>query len=205
MFLDFSWASKKLDPKVKYVIKFEIATGIIEANAYSYELVNSKISIIAVIGPPITELQTAAMPDTARTALRLSSKFTNGILKIIAPAHTPINNAGDKIPPNNPNPMQMEVNKILRNNNNIKKVKLLFWVITFTIVSDPSPIASGKNNATQPQITPGIIGLIKKLILELLANLVVNNNDFIKINAKIAEKKPTKNRLGKAENISNVI
>ena len=43
------------------------------------------------------------------------------------------------------------------------------------------------------------------LISELFANLVVNNNDFIKIKAKIAENKPTKNKLGKAENISNVI
>ena len=39
----------------------------------------------------------------------------------------------------------------------------------------------------------------------LLANLVANNNDFIKIKAKIEEKKPTKNKLGKAENISNAI
>ena len=78
----------------------------------------------------------------------------------------------------------------------------LFSVITFTIAYDPRPIASGKNKAVIPQITPGIIGLIKNLILELLANLVVNNNDFINIKAKIAEKKPTKKRLGKAENIS---
>ena len=55
------------------------------------------------------------------------------------------------------------------------------------------------------KLLPGIIGLIKKLILELLAIFVVNNNDFIKIKAKIEDKKPTKNKLGKAENISNTI
>ena len=88
------------------MIKFEIAIGIIDANAYSYELVNSRISIIAVIGPPITELQTAAIPEIARTALRLLSKFKKGILKIILPAQTPIKRAGDKIPPNKPKPIQ---------------------------------------------------------------------------------------------------
>ena len=145
-----------------YVIKFEIAIGMIEAKAYSYELVNSRISIIAVIGPPITELHTAAMPETARTAFRLLSKLSMGILNIILPAQTPIKRAGDKTPPNNPKPIHREVKNIFstksKNKNNIP----LFSVMTFTIVSDPRPIASGKNKATHPQITPGIIGLIKK-------------------------------------------
>ena len=110
------YASKKLEPKVMYVIKFEIAIGMIEAKAYSYELVNSRISIIAVIGPPITELHTAAMPETASTAFRLLSKLNMGILKIILPAQTPINRAGDKIPPNNPKPIHKEVKNILRIN-----------------------------------------------------------------------------------------
>ena len=120
-----------------------------------------------------------------------------GILKIILPAQTPIKRAGDKIPPNNPKPIHKEVKNILRKSNDIKNNIPLFSVITFTIVSDPRPIASGKNKATHPQITPGIIGLIKNLILELLANLVVNNNDFINIKAKIAEKNQLKISLEK--------
>ena len=96
-----------------------------------------------------------------------------------------------------------EVKNIFNISNNNKKIIPLFSVITFTIASDPRPIASGKNKAVIPQITPGISGLIKNLILMLLANLVVNNNDFINIKAKIAEKKPTKNKLGKAESRSN--
>ena len=121
------------------------------------------------------------------------------------PAQTPINKAGDKTPPNKPNPIHKEVKIIFKINNDNKNIIPLFSVITFTIVSEPRPIASGKNKATAPQIIPGINGLIKNLILELLANLVVSNNDFIKIKAKIAENKPTKNKLGKAENISNAI
>ena len=188
-----------------YVIKFEIAIGMIEAKAYSYELVNSRMSIMAVIGPPITELHTAAIPETASTALRLLSKLNMGILKIILPAQTPIKRAGDKIPPNNPKPIHKEVKNILRKSNDIKNNIPLFSVMTFTIVSDPRPIASEKNIATNPQITPGINGLMKNFILELLANLVVNNNDFMNIKAIIAENIPTKNKPGKAENISNAI
>ena len=164
IFLNLSCASKKLDPKIIYVIKFEIAIGIIDANAYSYELVNSRMSIIAVIGPPITELQTAAIPETARTALRLLSKFIIGKLKIILPAQTPINKAGDNTPPNKPNPIHKEVKIIFSISNDNKNIIPLFSVITFTIVSEPKPIASGKNKAVAPQITPGISGLIKNLI-----------------------------------------
>ena len=133
MFLNLSCASKKLDPNIIYVIKFEIAIGIIDANAYSYELVNSRISIIAVIGPPIIELQTAAIPETARTALRLLSKCIKGILKIMLPAQTPTNRAGDKIPPNNPKPIHKEVKKIFNISSNNKNIIPLFTVITFTI------------------------------------------------------------------------
>ena len=97
------------------------------------------------------------------------------------PAQTPINRAGDKTPPNNPKPIHKEVKNILRKSSDIKNNIPLFLVITFTIVSDPRPIASGKNKATLPQITPGIKGLIKNLMLELLANLVVSNNDFINV------------------------
>ena len=170
-----------------------------EARAYSYELVNSRMRIIAVIGPPITELHTAAIPETASTAFKLSSKFSTGRLNIMLPAQTPIKRAGDKIPPNNPKPIHKEVKIIFRIKRNIKNNNPLFSVITFTIVSDPRPMASGKNKATHPQITPGINGLMKNFILELLANLVVNNNDFMNIKAIIAENIPTKNKPGKAE------
>ena len=131
-----------------------------EARAYSYELVNSRMRIIAVIGPPITELHTAAIPETASTAFKLLSKFSTGRLNIMLPAQTPIKRAGDKIPPNKPKPIHKEVKIILRIKRNIKNNNPLFSVITFTIVSDPRPIASGKNKATHPQITPGIIGLM---------------------------------------------
>ena len=57
----------------------------------------------------------------------------------------------------------IEVNPIIFSiNNDNKNIIPLLSVITFTIVSEPRPIASGKNKATDPQITPGIIGLIKK-------------------------------------------
>ena len=115
---------------------------------------------MAVIGPPMTELQTAAMPETASTAFMLLSKLTKGMLKIILPAQTPINRAGDKIPPNKPKPIHKEVKKIFSISNNNKKTIPLFSVMTFTIVSDPRPITSGKNKAVLPQITPGINGLI---------------------------------------------
>ena len=41
--------------------------------------------------------------------------------------------------------------------------------------------------------------------MELFAIFVVNNNDFMKAKAKIEDKKPTKNKLGKAEKKSNTI
>ena len=44
-----------------------ITIGNVAAIAYSYDPVSSKTKIIAVIGAPITELETAAIAETAST------------------------------------------------------------------------------------------------------------------------------------------
>ena len=48
-------------------MKEQITIGKVAAIAYSYEPVNSNTRIIAVIGAPITELDTAAIPETEST------------------------------------------------------------------------------------------------------------------------------------------
>ena len=65
--LEISCLSNKLLPNVLLVMNEQITIGNVAAIAYSYEPVSYKTSIIAVIGAPITELDTAAMPETART------------------------------------------------------------------------------------------------------------------------------------------
>ena len=65
--LEISCLSKRLLPNVLLVMNEHITIGNVAAIAYSYDPVSSKTSIIAVIGAPITELETAAMPETART------------------------------------------------------------------------------------------------------------------------------------------
>ena len=59
--------SNKLFPKVLLVMKEHITIGNVAAIAYSYDPVSSKTKIIAVIGAPITELETAAIAETAST------------------------------------------------------------------------------------------------------------------------------------------
>ena len=72
--LERSCLSKKLFPKTLLVIKVHIAIGIIDALAYWYEPVNSRTSIIAVLGT-YNELETATMPETANTMVIFKSKI----------------------------------------------------------------------------------------------------------------------------------
>ena len=65
--LEMSCLSNTLFAKILLVINEQTTIGKVAAIAYSYEPVSSKTNIIAVIGAPITELETAAIPETART------------------------------------------------------------------------------------------------------------------------------------------
>ena len=65
--------------------------------------------MIAVKGAPITELDTAAIPDTASTESKSGFEDVNGNWNTIAPKTPPKKRAGENNPPKNPNPIQMEV------------------------------------------------------------------------------------------------
>ena len=74
------------------------------------------------------------------------------------PSATPMNNAGEKIPPNRFNLMQTTVK-----NNLPKRSKIIYSTsiglsIIFLIKLVPNPKVSGKNKPNTPHIMPAIIG-----------------------------------------------
>ena len=74
--------------------------------------VNSNTISRVAIGPPITALATAARPATANKEWLISTNIPDKYAKIL-PVQTPMNNAGEKIPPNNPSLIQTTVKKSL--------------------------------------------------------------------------------------------
>ena len=104
-----SCLSNRLFPNILLVIKEQTTIGNVEAIAYSYEPVSYNTKIIAVIGAPITELETAAIPDTANTDNNSGFDDVMGNWKTIAPSTPPKKRAGENVPPKKPKPIQIEV------------------------------------------------------------------------------------------------
>ena len=100
-----------------------MAIGKMEAIAYSQEPVSSKTKIIAVIGPPITELLTAAIPETAKIGPISLAIPIKGILNINAPVHAPKRSAGENTPPNKPKPIHNEDKISLKISNGLNYLK----------------------------------------------------------------------------------
>ena len=110
------------------------------------------------IGPPITLPVTAAMPATANRGA-LASGIKNLKKKAnIQPKEAPINNAGEKIPPNKFSLIQIIVNTSFVNNKTISDIRFFSSISKDLIVSEPNPKTSGTNKPTKPHIRPAIIG-----------------------------------------------
>ena len=73
------------------------------------------------IGAPITAAPTAANPQTVKAEPEIPKPKIVKILVAAAPPLAPINNAGEKTPPNKPKPMQIAVIRILKKRRISKK------------------------------------------------------------------------------------
>ena len=73
------------------------------------------------IGAPIIAAPTAANPQTVKAEPVTVKPKTVKILAAAAPPLAPINNAGEKTPPNKPKPIQIAVIRILRTTSINKK------------------------------------------------------------------------------------
>ena len=117
---------------------------IIASKANSYDPVSSKIMIVPAIGAPITEEETAAIPQiTMPTAPGKSKPSDARICRAIAPPAAPITKEGENIPPKSPIPKHTEVRIIFKNRTTNKKANVYCIPIAPRTVSPPKPSVSG--------------------------------------------------------------
>ena len=117
---------------------------IIASKANSYDPVSSKIIIVPAMGAPITEEETAAIPQITMPTVPGKSKPNDvSICRAMAPPAAPITSEGENIPPKSPIPKHTEVRIIFRIRTTNKKASVYCIPIAPRTVSPPKPKVSG--------------------------------------------------------------
>ena len=129
---------------------------------------------------------TAAIPQKGKMAPALEKPTKAKAFPKIDPVAVPINNAGAKIPPNNPEPRQRDVNKIFKTRIVIIKLTDRLPPSIFTMLSVPNPKTCGKIAPVKPHMVAPekirAVGEIFKFGSFCINHLILN----IKIIALIA-------------------
>ena len=158
---------------------------------------------MAVIGAPITELDTAAIAETASTDINSGLFDVIGNWNTIAPSTPPKKSAGENVPPKNPNPIQIEVSINFPNKRVTRQLRICCVVITDIKISVPNPKTSLNIIPHKPQANPAMTGACQVSIFIFDGMEPKNSINFIKIIATTAAKGPISARLTKISLISN--